>query len=124
MSDPIDNDLPVLDMSQIEDLRGLDDGQGQLLASIADVYLQQAPKQIAELKAHISAGNFPGIAATAHSFKGSSGNLGASRVAAVCKHLEMAGKGQDGSQLAPWLAELEQEFAQARSALQAQLPQA
>ena len=124
MSDSIDNNLPVLDMDQIEDLRGLDDGQGQVLASIAGAYLQQAPQQIAELKAHVSAGNFPGIGATAHSFKGSSGNLGASRVAVVCKSLEVAGKGQDGSQLAPLLATLEREFAQARTALLAQLPQA
>lgn len=109
--------LPVLDAAQIKDLRDLDDGAGDVLASIVEVFVTQAVAQIAELKALVAAPDLVKVKDLAHGLKGASGNLGAGRLAMVCSGLEAAAKAEDGADLAAYVAAIDTEFSAARTAL-------
>ena len=111
--------LPVLDAAQIKDLRDLDDGAGDVLASIVDVFVTQATAQIAELKSLVVAPDLPKAKELAHGLKGASGNLGAGRLALLCAGLEAAAKAGDGADLAAYTAAIETEFNAARAAFAA-----
>jgi HPt (histidine-containing phosphotransfer) domain-containing protein len=107
----------VLDADQVEDLRGVDDGR--MLAKIVGMYLSKTPQRILLLRTHFAAGDFAAIAREAHTLKGASGSIGASRVADTCTKIEKAGKAQDAKPLDELMQILEVEFARARDALQA-----
>jgi HPt (histidine-containing phosphotransfer) domain-containing protein len=57
---------------------------------------------------------------TAHTLKGSSSNMGATRMAAVCAELEEAGASGDLGRAPGLLARLEEEFGRVRPALEAE----
>jgi HPt (histidine-containing phosphotransfer) domain-containing protein len=56
----------------------------------------------------------------AHTLKGSSGNMGAARMAAVCAELEEAGASGDLGRALGLLARLEEELGRVRPALEAE----
>ena len=56
-----------------------------------------------------------------HALKGSSGNMGATRVAEVCAELEMAGESGDLAAVPGLLERLEEELSLARPALEAEV---
>ena len=107
----------VLDASQVEDLRGIDDGA--MLARLVGMYLSRTPERIKSLRTHVEAKNFKEIAREAHTLKGASGSIGAARVAEVCRKIEQAGTTQAAKPLEELVPALETEFGLARDALQA-----
>ena len=107
----------VLDASQVEDLRGIDDGA--MLARLVGMYLSRTPERIKSLRTHVEAKNFKEIAREAHTLKGASGSIGAARVADACAQIEQAAKAQDVKSLDALVQALQEEYASAHHALQA-----
>ena len=76
-----------------------------LQARLIKSYLQYAPKAVSDLIAAAEAMDFEALAATAHSLKSSSANLGAIGVSSYCRKLErVAGERQGGDAQALVLA--------------------
>lgn len=112
----------MLDLEQIEDLRQLDDGRGAVLAKIVGTYLKRAPEHIQLIGACLQEGRLTDLINAAHSFKGSSGNIGAKSIADICFSLEQMGKANDVAGLQNAVAQLQAEFTTTEPALKAQLP--
>jgi two-component system sensor histidine kinase/response regulator len=113
-----ENAVPeVLDRSQIELLRSLDDGEGAVLGEIIDQYLIQTAEGREELVRVVGEGDVHALERAAHGIRGASANVGASVLAGVCAEMEMQGHAEqiDG---APQLVEkFDLEFARVRDAL-------
>jgi len=94
-----------------------------VLAKLIGVYLEDAVSMIGALKQALETGDIGALVETAHSLKSSSANLGASRLSAVCKELELGGKAGSTQDLASLVARVDAEFDSARSGLQMALEQ-
>lgn len=68
---------------------------GGSFAKMIAVYLEDLPVYMDELGTAISEGNTVQIANLAHTVKGSSANIGANRLASLCRHIEGASKNSD-----------------------------
>ena len=89
---------PILDYEQLEDLRYLpaspgtgndaQDGVGGLIR----LFQTKANERIQEMDRLLTCENWPQLAETAHSLRGSSASMGFPRVAADCKDLELAAR--------------------------------
>ncbi|WP_456406908.1 EAL domain-containing protein [Thiolapillus sp.] len=95
----------VLDKAALLQLRDLQETTGRnILAKVADHFLQQAPQDVIDLHKAIEAGNAEQLRFVAHSLKSASANLGAMELAEKCKQLEVAarnGELQDAGALVP-----------------------
>jgi HPt (histidine-containing phosphotransfer) domain-containing protein len=81
---------------------------------IIDAYLRVVPERIRQIRDRIGRSDAEGVADTAHSLKGSSGQIGARRIASLSHELEQAARTSELSGLDRLVAELEQEFARIR----------
>ena len=108
-------DVPI-DENTIRELRAEGDG---LLSDLVQMFIDEVPGQLAVLDAAIAKGD-PGAARiTAHTLKGTAGNFGASRMQALASAIEM--KGREGSLegAVALFAQLQDECARVRAALEA-----
>ena len=82
----------VLDATQIGTLRALADSMGDpaFLQGLIDDFLQQAARQLAELREAAALGDPTKMKSVAHSMKGASATLGAIEVASACAALEVS----------------------------------
>ncbi len=81
------------DPQRIDQLRQLQAMTGQdLVSPIIDRFLADAPRRLKDLRAALDAQDGPQLCFAAHAFKGSSGQIGASRLAALCQELENQGQ--------------------------------
>lgn len=103
----------------LESLREL--GDQELLAEIAGMFVTDAPSQITELREAVESETAEDVERTAHSLKGSSGNIGASRMSEICDELQDAGASEDLSYAPQLLGQLEAEFGRVRPALEDQI---
>jgi CheY-like chemotaxis protein len=78
----------ALDPAQIELLRSLDDGDGEVLGEIIDQYLHQTAEGRGELARFVMERDTKGVERTAHALRGASANIGAVALAAVCEEME------------------------------------
>ena len=76
---------PAVDQAVLKDLL---DVMGQALADLVRVYLEDAPRLVAQLRAAAAAGDMEGMIAPAHSLKSSSANLGAVRLSEHARFIE------------------------------------
>ena len=83
----------------LDNIRNLQNGES-ILARVIDLYLADAPRLVEEIRVSISHGQPDTMSAAAHKLKSSSANLGAERLAEMCRQLETQGRGgsMDGSQ--------------------------
>lgn len=109
----------ILDRHVLDDLRSLqEEGEPDIVTELIDLYLQEAPDRLQAIREAVRDGDAPCLLRAAHSLKGSSANLGAAGVAAVCAELERCGREVvlDG---APALLErLEADFKKLHAALE------
>ena len=68
-------------------------GDPELLQEILDFFLEMAPQQLDDLQAAVEAGDVAAVDLQAHSMKGGAANVGAVRVSAAARDLEMLAKG-------------------------------
>ena len=86
----------ALDPAVVERLRQLTPpGEPDVLAEILNVFLSEVPRRIDRLKAAWRDGNAAEVQRAAHSLKGSSGNIGADAMFAVCRQIDERAKARD-----------------------------
>ena len=107
-----------LDRSVLTILREL--GDQELLAELAELYLEQAPAQLEALGEAIEGSDAASVGRVAHALKGSSANMGASGMVTICAGLEDAGRSGELERALVLLERLEAEFGRVRPALQAE----
>ncbi len=83
------DDVRTLDTGRLAELRELDEeGEPSVAEDLIDTYLRLAPKSITDMQRAAHTGDAPALAAASHRLKGSSANLGAERMAAMCAEIE------------------------------------
>ncbi len=109
----------TLDRAALDAIRALDEGGAAgLLQQVVQLYLESVPRLIAELRRAGAAGDASAVRNAAHSLKSSSANLGAVRLAEMCKAVEQAARaGRLGGDL-PSVDEIEGEFQALRPTLE------
>ena len=107
---PSGDDAARLDGERLSILRDLDDGDGALLASIVDEFTAEAHRQLDLLRAAIAEGDPHAVEQAAHSIKGSSANLGATRLAELTGQLEALGRARTFAGAATVLDDIEVEL--------------
>lgn len=109
---------PVLDMTVVEELLSIsDDGDPELLLDLIQMFLDDGPAKVQSVTEALAVGDFDQAERAAHSLKGSSGNLGARMLQAVCERLQLSTRQralEESRRLAP---ELEHRYAEAEAAL-------
>jgi HPt (histidine-containing phosphotransfer) domain-containing protein len=109
---------PVLDPDVIESLRQLTPpGEPDVLKELLTLFLEDVPPRIEKLRVAWQAGDAVAVQRAAHSIKGSSGNIGATDLYAVCSRLDAQGRSGDLAPLAPMVELLDAEFAKVTAAI-------
>jgi len=98
-----------------EQLAGLDlstalsrvGGDEELLKEIAEIFLEQCPEDLHEVRSAIEASDAGALEHAAHSLKGSVGNFGARQAFEAALRLEKMGRSQELSNCNQALIELE-----------------
>jgi CheY-like chemotaxis protein/HPt (histidine-containing phosphotransfer) domain-containing protein len=110
---------PVLRYQVLADLRSIQDPQSpDLVNEVIDLFLENSPGWMEELREAISKLEYIKIYQTAHRLKGASSNLGAVAFASVCYKLEKMGKECSFEGLEKQITNLENTYEQLREALQ------
>ncbi len=95
---------------------------GDALASkVIRTYLEDMPAGIARMQAAAAARDAEALQKAAHSMKSSSANVGAERLARLCRDLEMIGRSGTTDGTSSLLEDATGEFARVAAALGAQL---
>jgi len=103
----------------IEMIRMLPGNRGmEVLRKVVELYLSSTPTLLQTLREAESGGDAEKLKAAAHSFKSSSANLGALKLADVCKELETLGRAGSTVGALPLLIQVEEEYRMVREALQ------
>ena len=105
-----------VDPAVLADLWQLDD-TGELLTTLITHFLDDTPQQLAVMQAALRELQAATLAETAHTLKGSSGNLGAGRMQQLCGELQTLGRANDLTTAGDRLARLGSEFTLVRTAL-------
>jgi HPt (histidine-containing phosphotransfer) domain-containing protein len=109
----------TLDGRFISELRALQDETAPaFISQLIDLYLAQGREMLVELKGCLRSRNTPGLARVAHTFRGSSGCLGAMRLRALCADLEADLHAETCSAHEARVCEIETEFERVRQALE------
>jgi HPt (histidine-containing phosphotransfer) domain-containing protein len=88
------------------------------------LYLQEAPAQLAALQEAVAQEDAERVEQEAHGLKGSSAQLGATRMARLCASLQEVGARHDLGQAAVRVVELANEFVRVQAALETMLHEA
>jgi HPt (histidine-containing phosphotransfer) domain-containing protein len=109
----------ALDRAALDAIRALDDGGARgLLRQVMRLYLHSVPPLIAELRRAGAAGDLAAVRNAAHSLKSSSANVGATRLAEMCKAVERAAQAGKLDADLPGADDIEDEFEALRPTLE------
>ncbi len=107
----------------LEMIRQLPGNRGmEVLRKVIDLYLASTPTLLQTMREAESGGDAEKLKAAAHSFKSSSANLGALKLADVCLELETLGRAGSTQGALPLLIKVEEEYRLVRDALQGDTP--
>ena len=81
-----------LDLSVIDQLLSLDDGELGLLKEMVGLFKADTPDRIRAIEATLASSDLTDMADVAHSIKGAAGTMGAPRLRAIAAELESAGR--------------------------------
>jgi two-component system, sensor histidine kinase and response regulator len=111
-----------LDRNVISGLRGLQgEDETDIVAELAGMFLDDARQRLSALEEAVLSDDAPAIERLAHTLKGSSANMGARGMSALCARLEDAGASGDLSQGFRLLARLKEEFVRVDRAFEAEI---
>jgi signal transduction histidine kinase/CheY-like chemotaxis protein/HPt (histidine-containing phosphotransfer) domain-containing protein len=103
---------PPFDPTQLDSLRRLEEISGKpLVRDIVERYLAETPRRLVLLQEALGRSDAQELTFVAHSLKGSSGQIGAVRVAALSFELEEKGRTADLAAASLLLTQLENEIA-------------
>ncbi len=81
----------ILDQAALDNIRAVDE-DGSVLAEVIQMYLDEVPQHLADLRAAWSRRDGAALGRSAHALKSASFNVGAKGVGELCKRLEKQGK--------------------------------
>jgi len=87
------------------------------VVELIDIYLTETPKHIQAITSALDTKNFPSLMVSAHTLKGSSLNLGAKELGALCLKLEEIGRAAKSIPLGTSVNEIENEFEVVKTSL-------
>jgi HPt (histidine-containing phosphotransfer) domain-containing protein len=87
------------------------------LIELIDVYLEDAPKRLRELRRSLAAGDIEAFIRQAHTLKSSSAEVGAAGLSSMARELESLGRAGRLDGLAAKASELEQAYGHVHAAL-------
>lgn len=115
---------PVLDQDVLASLRELQgEGEPDLVGELVELFIEDTPARIADLRQAVARGDLEATALAAHSCKGSSANLGATALAGACGALEAAARLGTTANLAPLFVAVEDARDQTVRALREEWPE-
>lgn len=109
------NDKPHLDEEALAELKDVMEDEFDVLIH---TYISDSFDRLASIRDALEAGDAEALVKAAHSFKGSSINIGAPRLGALCLEVENAGREKRLADAGPFLQEIDSEFHQVRSMLE------
>jgi two-component system sensor histidine kinase/response regulator len=111
-----------IDQKTLGNLRALQrQGKPDVLSKVMHIYFNHAPKLLDDLRQAVAQGDAPAIQHAAHSFKSSSGNVGALTLASLCQDLETMGRTNCIANAVEMLSVIDTEYQEVRSVLEAEL---
>lgn len=110
--------LPVFNPEILQSLRDVLDGDQAAITSLINCYLAEAPKLVQAILEASQTADMKALQTAAHCLKSSTGSLGATRLAQLCKDLENYGRNQELAGILEAVAHLEREFDLVKTALQ------
>jgi two-component system sensor histidine kinase/response regulator len=117
-ADPTENETPV-DQAVLENLREL--GGSEMVSELVEMFFEDASSSLSALREAVEGGDVHSVERIAHTLKGSSGNMGAKRMAGLWSELEEVGASGDLSGVPELLEQLEEEFGRVRPVLEAEV---
>ena len=103
--------VPLINQEAIQRLmdigRQTDPG---FLQQVLDMFMNQAPLSMEEIRQHFEKGDFTGMWKAAHKLKGTCLNIGAARLAEVCKEIERKGRNLEIGGLLGLTMQLENDY--------------
>ncbi len=109
-------DTPHLDEEALAELRDVMEDEFSILI---ETYLMDSKERVESLKEAMANEDSDAFAKTAHSFKGSSINIGAPRLGALCLKAEKVGQSEKLDEAPAILEDIDEEFQKVTSAFQA-----
>lgn len=103
--------VTLLDKKVISHLRELNPSDKGFVGSVATMFIEQGKNLIAEMENKFKQNDFDAVWKLAHKLKGSSINVGALRMAEVCKTIENNGRINENGNLKSYVEELKSVFA-------------
>ena len=107
-----------LDPGVLASLREL--GDPDLISELAQIFLDDTSSRLTALREAVEGDDASSVERIAHTLKGSSGNMGATRMAAICAELQNVGASGNLARAPELLGRLVAEFERARPVLEAQ----
>jgi HPt (histidine-containing phosphotransfer) domain-containing protein len=119
---PAHADRPPIDEKSLAELRGLpgDDGE-DLLGRIVEMFLEDAPQALADLRAALATADARAVHRIAHTVKGSGAYFGAHRFQELCNAMETAGKAGNLAPVSDLLSQTVDELQRVIAALELEL---
>ena len=113
--------MSSLNLKVIGELREIErSGSPGFLGELIDLFLKEAIAHVATLRNSLAAKDARVFERTAHTLKGSSGNLGAAAMSRMCAELQDIGHAADWTRAAEILPRLETEFEAVKTELLAE----
>ena len=109
--------LPTLDQAAFDHLLEITGNDLEFVDELIDTYLADAALQLEAIRAAASSGDAAALVRPAHSLKSSSANVGAMALADICRALEAAARTGVVPDATERVADCDEAFANARSAL-------
>ena len=92
MAQDFDASADTLDLSVMEQLLSLDDGELGLLEEMLVLYKEDTPERIQAMELTLVSGDMTEMADVAHAIKGAASTMGASKVRSIAAELEAGGR--------------------------------
>ena len=92
-----------------------------MIIELTEMFVEDARSALVTLKVATEEGDAESVERISHTLKGSSGNMGAWRMAEICAKLERVGASEDPSHARELLKKLEVEFERVRRALEVEV---
>ena len=122
MSEDASDPGNFLDQSVLASLRELqDEGDPDIVAEVGGLFLKHSPDKVKAILEALETGDAKGLYLAAHSLKSSSAYIGAMRLSALAKDLEMMGRSGTLEGARNLAKRLQEEFDLATKALQAEM---
>ncbi len=108
----------ILDPVVLQGLHELaGDDEPELFAELIDIYLEDAPLRLAEMARGLQLSDWKLLERAAHTLKSASANIGALRLAGLCKELECSARTADKQACAALFDQSSQHFPEVQAAL-------